>query len=100
MRSSAAPAGSIARPLEPLAQRRRARRRRAAAAGSDGRDLGEEIEVAAGLTEREEIAIAQTEERPAQDADERDGILRIGERAEQQRESRAPPPTRRTRRRR
>ena len=54
----------------------------------------EDAEPAAGLTEREQVLVADAEERPAQHADEGDAILRIAERPQQQRQLRRPPPIR------
>ena len=40
------------------------------------------------MTEREQVLVADAEERPAQDADEGDDVLRIAERPQQQRKLR------------
>ena len=58
----------------------------------------EEAEPATGLTEREQVLVADAEERSAQHADERDTVLRIAERPQQQARAARPPPIRRTRR--
>ena len=46
----------------------------------------EDAEPAAGLLERKQLAIADAEQRAAEHADERDAVLRIAQRTQQQRE--------------